>query len=173
PDPPAARGCRHPAGGPGRRPGRADPGAGGRAAPGRPPGRAHPPHREGVPAGHARGRAGLAPQGDRRRARRAADLGPAADPGRGARRPPHREPEGGETMTDERDPTHPRLSRWQRQGPILTLVVLSPMIGEVLFGATRLSFIFVLVPEIMVWGCGTLIIRDLVRRWRAGWLSLL
>jgi hypothetical protein len=55
----------------------------------------------------------------------------------------------------------------------MTLVVLSPVIGEVLSGATRLSYIFVLVPEIMVWGCGTLVIRDLVRRWRGGWTSVL
>jgi hypothetical protein len=40
-------------------------------------------------------------------------------------------------------------------------------------GATRLSYIFVLVPEIMVWGCGTLLIRELVRRWQAGWTSTL
>ena len=47
------------------------------------------------------------------------------------------------------------------------------MIGEVLSGATRLSFLYVLVPEIMVWGGGALMMRELVRRWRAGWTSLL
>ena len=67
----------------------------------------------------------------------------------------------------------PGLSRWQRVGPILTLLVLAPVIGEVMSGATRLSYIFVLVPEIMVWGCGTLLIRELVRRWQAGWTSTL
>lgn len=56
--------------------------------------------------------------------------------------------------------------------PALTLAVLAPIIGEVLTGATRLSFIFVLVPEIMVWGCGALIIRETVRRWRSGGTSL-
>lgn len=66
-----------------------------------------------------------------------------------------------------------RLSRWQRVGPVLTLIVLSPVIGEVLSGATRLSYIFALVPEIMVWGCGTLIIREAVRRWQGGWTSML
>ena len=64
-------------------------------------------------------------------------------------------------------------SRWQRVGPIVTLLVLSPVIGELMSGATRLSYIFALVPEIMVWGCGTLIIRDVVRRWRGGWTSML
>ena len=51
--------------------------------------------------------------------------------------------------------------------------MLSPLIGEVMSGATLLSYIFVLVPEIMVWGCGALIIREAVRRWRGGWTSML
>jgi hypothetical protein len=55
-----------------------------------------------------------------------------------------------------------------RAAAVATLLLLSPIIGEVLSGATRLSFIFALVPEIMVWGCGALLIRDLVRRWKAG-----
>lgn len=58
-------------------------------------------------------------------------------------------------------------------GPIWTLLVLSPVIAEVLSGSTRISFIFVLVPEIMVWGCGALLCRELVLRWRAGTPSLL
>lgn len=64
-------------------------------------------------------------------------------------------------------------SRWQRIGPVLTLIVLSPFIAELLSGATRLSVIYVLVPEVMTWGCGALIIRELVRRWQGGWASLL
>jgi hypothetical protein len=55
----------------------------------------------------------------------------------------------------------------------LTLVLLAPFIGEVLSGSTRLSFIFAYVPEVMVWGFGALIIRELVRRWGGGYLSLL
>jgi hypothetical protein len=65
------------------------------------------------------------------------------------------------------------LSKWQRVGPILALAVLSPVIGEVMSGATLLSYIVVLLPEIMVWGCGTLMIREAVRRWRGGWTSML
>lgn len=56
---------------------------------------------------------------------------------------------------------------------IALLLVLSPVIGEVLSGATRLSYIFALVPEILVWGAGTLLIRELVRRIEGGWTSLL
>jgi hypothetical protein len=67
----------------------------------------------------------------------------------------------------------PDCARWQQVGPIATLLVLSPVIGEVMSGATRLSYIFVLLPEIMVWGCGTLLIREAVRHWKAGWVSML
>src|SRR5215467_10999733 len=58
-------------------------------------------------------------------------------------------------------------------GPIRTLVLLSPFIAEVLSGSTRTSFLFVFVPEVMVWGVGALLCRELVRRWRAGATSLL
>ena len=57
--------------------------------------------------------------------------------------------------------------------PSLALAILSPLIAEVLSGATRFSVIIALVPEILVWGCGTLVIRELVRRWRGGWTSML
>jgi len=58
--------------------------------------------------------------------------------------------------------------------PALALVFLAPFIGEVLSGATRVSVIFALVPdEMMVWGCGALLIRELVRRRGGRWPSLL
>lgn len=65
-----------------------------------------------------------------------------------------------------------KSSAWHRIAPALTLAILAPVIGEVLTGSTRLSFIFVLIPEIMVWGCGALLIRETVQRWRAGFASL-
>ena len=64
-------------------------------------------------------------------------------------------------------------SRWARLAPAFTLLVLAPVVAEVLSGATRLSYIVVLIPEIMVWGCGALLAREAVCRWRAGWTSLL
>ncbi len=67
----------------------------------------------------------------------------------------------------------PMPSAWRRAAPAMALALLAPVIGEVLSGATRLSFIFALVPEIMVWGCGALIIREAVRRWGGGWTSIL
>jgi hypothetical protein len=63
------------------------------------------------------------------------------------------------------------LQRYRR--PIWTLLILAPVISEVLSGSTRLSVLFVLIPEVMTWGCGALLCRELVRRWRAGAVSLL
>jgi hypothetical protein len=57
--------------------------------------------------------------------------------------------------------------------PAWTLILLSPIIAEVLSGSTRLSYIFALVPEIMLWGCGALLIRETARRRNLGWDSLL
>lgn len=54
-----------------------------------------------------------------------------------------------------------------------TLIFLAPFIAEVLSGATRVSFIFAFVPEMMMWGCGALLIRELVKRWGGGWTSVL
>jgi hypothetical protein len=57
--------------------------------------------------------------------------------------------------------------------PIWTLVLLAPFIAEVLSGSTRTSILFVFIPEVMVWGIGALLCRELVRRWNAGGVSLL
>jgi hypothetical protein len=79
-------------------------------------------------------------------------------------------------MQSESVPIHTNLQApapTRYRGAIWTLLVLAPVIGEVLSGSTRLSILFVLVPEIMVWGGGALLCRELVRRWRAGATSLL
>src|SRR5271170_561980 len=57
--------------------------------------------------------------------------------------------------------------------PIWTLLLLAPFIAEVLSGSTRTSILLVYVPEVMVWGVGALLCRELARRWRAGGTSLL
>jgi hypothetical protein len=52
--------------------------------------------------------------------------------------------------------------------PALTLLLVAPLVGEVLNGATRLSYIFAFVPQVMVWGCGALLAREAAHRLRAG-----
>lgn len=64
-------------------------------------------------------------------------------------------------------------SKWQRRRPIIALLLLAPIISELLYGAVRVSTLFVLIPEILTWGCGALIIRETVRRWKKGWTSML
>jgi hypothetical protein len=46
-------------------------------------------------------------------------------------------------------------------------------VGEVLNGATRLSYIFAFVPQMMVWGCGTLVARELAQRRGGGRLRVI
>lgn len=67
----------------------------------------------------------------------------------------------------------PKAARQRFAAPIWTLLLLAPFIAEVLSGSTRTSVLFVFVPEVMVWGVGAVVCRDLVRSWRAGVPSLL
>ena len=69
--------------------------------------------------------------------------------------------------------TAARSSCWQRIGPTVTLLLLAPIISELLYGAMRISVIFILIPEILTWGCGALLIRECVRGWSKGWQSML
>jgi hypothetical protein len=62
---------------------------------------------------------------------------------------------------------------WQRIAPALTLAIMAPLIAEVLPGATRLSALFVFPIEMMVWGGGAVMIRELVRRDNLGWANML
>ena len=76
-------------------------------------------------------------------------------------------------MNDTAQVATARVPKSGHLGAAFALIVLAPLIAEVLSGATRMSFIFAFVPEMMVWGCGALIIREVVRRWGGGWTSIL
>ena len=76
-------------------------------------------------------------------------------------------------MNDTAQVATARVPKSRHLGAAFALIVLAPFIAEVLSGATRMSFIFAFVPEMMVWGCGALIIREVVRRWGGGWTSIL
>ena len=67
----------------------------------------------------------------------------------------------------------PAGSRWRRSAPVISLVLLSPIISEILFGSTHISNLYVLIPELGVWGCGALLIRWIVRRANKGEISIL
>jgi hypothetical protein len=57
--------------------------------------------------------------------------------------------------------------------PILVLVLMAPTVAELLWGTTPLSEAPRLLVLIPVYGAGTLLIRDLVRYRRRGWISIL
>jgi hypothetical protein len=44
-------------------------------------------------------------------------------------------------------------SIWWRSAPVIVLLVSSPVIGKVLFDATRITTLFVRLPQIGTWGC--------------------
>src|SRR5512143_92468 len=76
-------------------------------------------------------------------------------------------------MSTARGWTAEARARRRLIGPGATLLLLAPLVGEVLNGATRLSYIFSFVPQVMVWGCGALLAREAAHRLRAGWMGTL
>lgn len=57
--------------------------------------------------------------------------------------------------------------------PAIVLMIISPLIAEVLPGATRFSSMFVFPIEVCVWGGGALLIRYAVKRWQLEWINML
>jgi len=63
--------------------------------------------------------------------------------------------------------------RWQTVGPIATLIVLSPVLTELLMGKVHLSNLWLLIPEMSVYGTAALLIREVTRRLKRGWGTML
>ncbi len=57
--------------------------------------------------------------------------------------------------------------------PVVVLLLLAPIVSELLFGTTRITTIFVLLPQIGTWGCAALLIRELARRRRLSGMAIL
>lgn len=66
-----------------------------------------------------------------------------------------------------------RLKRKSNLVAAATLMLLAPLVGEVFFGAVRLSAILILIPLICKWGSAALLIRYLVRSRGLRWNSML
>jgi hypothetical protein len=56
--------------------------------------------------------------------------------------------------------------------PMVTLMLLSPVLAEVHFGAIRFTVIFALLPAIGAWGCAAVLIREIVRRSGLDWSAI-
>jgi hypothetical protein len=66
-----------------------------------------------------------------------------------------------------------RTSSGKLSGPVVTLLILAPILSELLSGSTRVTTLFVLIPSTGVWGCAALLIRELATRWGRTWRSVL
>jgi hypothetical protein len=62
---------------------------------------------------------------------------------------------------------------WRRIAPALLLFVLAPFTGELLEGSTHLSMGPALVVEMLMYGGGAVLIRELTRRLGRGWPTIL
>jgi len=62
---------------------------------------------------------------------------------------------------------------WSGLAPALVLLMLAPAVAEVLFGATPITNPGAILPDLAVYGCGALLIREVARRRGLGWSSIL
>jgi hypothetical protein len=63
--------------------------------------------------------------------------------------------------------------RWQSIAPIAVLIFLSPVLTELLMGTVHLTNLWLLLPEMSVYGTAALLVREVARRRRRGWGTLL
>ncbi|HLV99168.1 MAG TPA: hypothetical protein VKT82_10895 [Ktedonobacterales bacterium] len=57
--------------------------------------------------------------------------------------------------------------------PVITLIVLAPLVAEVLPGSTRITMPALVLFDVLIYGPGALLIREVVRRRGRGWASIL
>lgn len=80
---------------------------------------------------------------------------------------------GAESQQPASPATHPPASFWWKAAPVVTLVILSPVLVELLAGIVTISRIWLLIPETFVYGVAALLIREVVRRQGRGWGTIL
>ena len=61
----------------------------------------------------------------------------------------------------------------RRGAPVITLLLLSPIVTNLLFGSIPISNAFAVLPSAGAWGLGALLIRELARRRGLGWPAIL
>ena len=75
-------------------------------------------------------------------------------------------------MIDHSDPSY-LATRWRSVAPVATLIFLSPVLTELLMGSLHLTTLWLLVPEMAVYGVAALLIREAVRWQHRGWGTIL
>lgn len=69
--------------------------------------------------------------------------------------------------------SHPASGTWRTIAPLATLIFLSPVLTELLAGIIRITTLWLLVPEMAVYGLASVLIREAARRFHRGWGSIL
>jgi hypothetical protein len=67
----------------------------------------------------------------------------------------------------------PAPSRRRGAAPVVTLLLLSPVVTNLLFGSIPVRNAFAVLPSAGAWGLGALLIRELARRRGLGWPAIL
>lgn len=80
-------------------------------------------------------------------------------------------------MMDHPDSTRvlplPAITKWRTAAPLVTLIILSPVLTELLPGIVRVTTLWLLVPEMAVYGLAAVLIREVTRRMHRGWATIL
>jgi len=66
-----------------------------------------------------------------------------------------------------------QVSSYKYAAPVAALIFLSPVLTELLMGVVHVTNLWLLVPEMGVYGCVALIIREVTRRLKRGWGTML
>jgi hypothetical protein len=67
----------------------------------------------------------------------------------------------------------PARAKWQAVAPVATLIFLSPVLTELLAGIVLVSTLWLLVPEMAVYGLAAVLTREVARRSNRGWGTIL
>lgn len=65
------------------------------------------------------------------------------------------------------------IRRFSALAPALTLFLLSPLIGEYLLGNLGIDMLGLMLVVAPLYGAGALLVREMARRWNAGWPGIL
>jgi hypothetical protein len=63
--------------------------------------------------------------------------------------------------------------RWRAVAPVATVIFLSPVLTELLAGVLRVTTLWLLIPEMAVYGLAAALIRETARRAHRGWGNIL
>jgi uncharacterized membrane protein YeaQ/YmgE (transglycosylase-associated protein family) len=78
-----------------------------------------------------------------------------------------------EDYKNSAQPTQTQPAFWRIIAPIILLIFFSPVLTELLAGIIHITNLWLLLPEMAVYGLAALLIREAVRRQGRGWITVL